>query len=438
MRDLDILIAKLQKSITKKSSFLKTMKDPHLLVRSLIELRDITGMEKIKDSIALQIVHLIISKKRSINQKKDGIMLNALLCGPPGCGKTTCGTILAKIWYSLGYLKGSDRESRSALQDMLKMNNNDEDMTIMFIAFVLIALLWMIGITWNFYNSYGPMFAGILVVTFIVIAGVVIWMANSKSKPASKPNGITNYLSNNDDYIKIVSRVDFVGAYVGSTAIKTTKLLEDSLGKVLFVDEAYSILQSVDDSFGMEALTTLNLFMSEHPNEIIVIFAGYKDLLESGPFAAQPGLKRRFMWHFDIDGYSTDELYKIFKHKINKEKWTLSDDGETYKIFERNGTSFPNYGGDIERLLYFSDIERSKDSLYNKNVDIYSLTPSQIDKGMSRLNDNNIDSSKSSSTQTSTNPMANMMNMFRNRNNTQSMDQFSSDLSSMYNTKTSV
>lgn len=424
MKDLDILIVKLQKAYAKKSSFIKTIRDPQLLIRSLIELKDLIGMEKIKDSIARQIIHLIICKKRAIQNRQNNVMLNAVIYAPPGCGKTSAGTILAKIWHSLGFLKGSDRNQRSALQDMLKMNNNDEDMSIMVIAFVLIALLWMIGITWNFYNSYGPMFTAILVLTFIVIAGAVIWMT-TKNKPVSKPNNVANYLSgNNDDYIKIVSRVDFVGAYVGSTALKTTKLLEDSLGKVLFVDEAYSILQSVDDSFGMEALTTLNLFLSEHPNEIIVIFAGYKDLLEAGPFAAQPGLKRRFLWQFEIDGYTTSQLYQMFKSKVDKNKWTIKDDDETYKLFESNSDAFTNYGGDIDKLLEFSDIERSVDTIYDKRVDIYSLTADQIGRGMKQLKSNNIDSSTSTNTSQSCNPMANLMNMFRVKKQ-QSMDEFS-------------
>lgn len=426
MKDLDTLIVKMQKAYIKKSSFIKTIKDPQLLIKSLIELKNMIGMEQIKESIARQIIHLIICKKRAIQNKQSNVMLNAVIYSPPGCGKTTAGTILAKIWHSLGFLKGSEKHSRSTLQDMLKMNNNDEDMSIMFIAFVLIGLLWMIGITWNFYNSYGPMFAGILILTFVIIAGVVIWML-SKNKTANKPNVTSNLLLGNDnDYIKIVSRVDFVGAYVGSTALKTTKLLEDSLGKVLFVDEAYSILQSVDDSFGMEALTTLNLFMSEHPNEIIVIFAGYKDLLEAGPFAAQPGLKRRFLWQFEIKQYTTNELYQMFKSKVDKNKWSITDDESTYKLFESNSECFPNYGGDIDKLLEFSDMERSVDTIYNKHVDIYKLTPEQIGRGLQQLKSNNIDSSSQSSSQ-STNPMANLMNMFRGKKQS-SMDEFSDTL----------
>lgn len=98
-----------------------------------------------------------------------------------------------------------------------------------------------------------------------------------------------------DQIIKVVTRADFVDRYVGWTSPKTIKLLEENLGKVLFVDEAYSLINGPHDEFGMEALTALNLFLSQRPREIIVVFAGYKDLLQTGVYSVQPGLKRRFI-----------------------------------------------------------------------------------------------------------------------------------------------
>ena len=74
-----------------------------------------------------------------------------------------------------------------------------------------------------------------------------------------------------------VDRSDFVGEYAGWTEAKTRTLLEESRGKVLFIDEAYNLVTDERDSFGKVALTALNKFMSENPDEIIVIFAGYHD-----------------------------------------------------------------------------------------------------------------------------------------------------------------
>jgi hypothetical protein len=297
------------------------------------------------------------------------------------------------------------------LQDLFKNGNNDEEFTTMLVVGALIVLLWVIGLTWNFYTSYGTLMTLILIITIIAFVLFIGLYVRNAPKDKKESFDLSKYF-NDDEVVKVVSRVDLVGPYVGSTAIKTTKLLEESLGKVLFIDEAYSILQSPEDSFGMEALTTLNLFLSNHPNEILVIFAGYKDLLEAGPFAAQPGLKRRFMWHFDCDGYSIEELYDIFKFKLNQKKLNVTDDDEILALFKQYDC-FPNYGGDIEKLIFFTDLEHSKDCIHHESdMDLDTFTPDQIKRGLAKLVDNNIDSRKE---QSSNNPMANMMNMFRKR-----------------------
>ena len=76
--------------------------------------------------------------------------------------------------------------------------------------------------------------------------------------------------------INIVSRVDFVGGYLGQTAIKTRKLLEGSMGKVVFIDEAYALSHGTHDSYGHEALTELNRFMTENPRQL----SGYHSRLQ--------------------------------------------------------------------------------------------------------------------------------------------------------------
>ena len=122
---------------------------------------------------------------------------------------------------------------------------------------------------------------------------------NNKDCSINNPTGIINKNETNeygnspiigeippdDQIIKVVTRADFVDRYVGWTSPKTIKLLEENLGKVLFVDEAYSLINGPHDEFGMEALTSLNLFLSQHSKEIIVIFAGYKDLLQTGVYS---------------------------------------------------------------------------------------------------------------------------------------------------------
>jgi hypothetical protein len=169
---------------------------------------------------------------------------------------------------------------------------------------------------------------------------------------------LKNYISpkKNDEIIKIVSREDFVGGFLGQTAMKTEKLLKDSIGKVLFIDEAYSLINDEKDSYGREALCVLNRFMSEHPSELIIIFAGYKEMLDSTIFYYQPGLKRRCAWNFEIKGYSENGLAKIFESQLKENDWALDPKLDIVKFFKNHLNEFPNYGGDTLRLAFYTKI----------------------------------------------------------------------------------
>src|SRR5690606_24444315 len=184
---------------------------------------------------------------------------------------------------------------------------------------------------------------------------------------------------------RVVSRVDFVAEYQGQTAVKTQKLLEESLGGVLFIDEAYSLIHGERDSFGMEALTTLNQFMSEHSNEIIIIFAGYTDLMNETIFRFQPGLKRRCSWFFDVASYSAEGLASIFKSQLKKYGWSLNPELKISQFFEDHLSSFPNYGGDTLKLAFYCKLYQmhsefvriSGESRKRKREEIPDMTISQ-------------------------------------------------------------
>lgn len=165
-----------------------------------------------------------------------------------------------------------------------------------------------------------------------------------------------------DSPIKVVSRPDFVGQYVGHTCEKTLRLLTSTLdsGKVLFIDEAYSILTSDGDSFGHEALNELNRFMSEYP-QLIVIFTGYKDKMEDTIFKHQPGFKRRCTWTFEILNYSGDMLAEIFKRQIGNEGWKFEGNSEDLSdFFTTNIKMFESFGGDTLRLVLYCKLKYSE------------------------------------------------------------------------------
>jgi hypothetical protein len=162
----------------------------------------------------------------------------------------------------------------------------------------------------------------------------------------------------------------------------------------VFIDEAYSLLNDSRDPYGLEALTTLNLFMSENPESIVVIFAGYEDLLQNGIFKAQPGLPRRCMWQFKCEGYNGPQLASIFYRQLEKEGWDVVNRKAVTKLITKNLDLFPSFGGDTERLSFFSQLEASRETfLSTKNtahIGIRTLTIEQIKRGLERLKENNI------------------------------------------------
>ena len=110
------------------------------------------------------------------------------------------------------------------------------------------------------------------------------------------------------DKFKVVGRSDLIGGYLGQTAIKTKKVLKDSIGGVLFIDEAYSLGsgKNDDDSYAKECIDTINQFLSENTSEFIMIIAGYKNELDRCFFNMNPGLRRRFPWVYDLKNYNYD------------------------------------------------------------------------------------------------------------------------------------
>jgi len=213
-------------------------------------------------------------------------------------------------------------------------------------------------------------------------------------KPENKDEnteGVPNKINVQDDkMVSVVSRADFVDQYLGGTDKKTLKLLKKNLGKVLFVDEAYSLITGDRDMYGIEALTTLNLFMSQHPNEIIIIFAGYKDLIEEKIFTAQPGLKRRFMWNFSCEAYTPVELFEIFKLQAKNSGWKIEDNEKIFDFFKSNFSKFESFGGDTERVLFLSKLHQSKRLLKTMQGKNKILTLEDIKDGIARFSENQI------------------------------------------------
>ena len=162
-----------------------------------------------------------------------------------------------------------------------------------------------------------------------------------------------------NDKINIVKRSDLIGGYLGQTAIKTQEAIDKSMGGVLFIDEAYSLGDKDNkDSYSKECLDTLNRNLTENGDKFICIIAGYENDLEKCFFSANRGLERRFNFKYTIDKYSSDELKEIFKLKAENAGWYYDiDDSVLNDFFKEN--EFPFFGGDIERLIFQSQLNAS-------------------------------------------------------------------------------
>ena len=122
-----------------------------------------------------------------------------------------------------------------------------------------------------------------------------------------------------------VGRGDLVGKYVGWTAPTIQKKFKEVQGSVLFIDEAYSLVDDRSGSFGDEAINTIVQEMENHLEDVVVIFAGYPDEME-GFLQKNPGLRSRIAYHVPFADYDTESLCAIAKLIAGQKGLTLTDD----------------------------------------------------------------------------------------------------------------
>ena len=122
-----------------------------------------------------------------------------------------------------------------------------------------------------------------------------------------------------------VGRTDLVGEYVGQTAPKVRKAFDDARGGVLFIDEAYSLIPSSERDFGNEAISALIQEMENRRDEVLVIFAGYEELMDQF-IKTNPGLSSRISREIKFLDYTIDQLIDILELIVNKRYYQLTDD----------------------------------------------------------------------------------------------------------------
>ncbi len=126
-------------------------------------------------------------------------------------------------------------------------------------------------------------------------------------------------------HLVAVTRDDLVGQYIGHTAPKTKEVLKRAMGGVLFIDEAYYLYRPENErDYGQEAIEILLQVMENQRDDLVVIFAGYKDRMDRF-FASNPGMASRVAHHIDFPDYSEPELFAIAGIMLEQMQYRLSD-----------------------------------------------------------------------------------------------------------------
>ncbi len=145
-----------------------------------------------------------------------------------------------------------------------------------------------------------------------------------------------------------VDRSGLVAGYVGQTALKTQKVIEKAMGGVLFIDEAYALNGKSENDFGQEAIDTILKAMEDHRDDLVVIVAGYTELMDRF-IHSNPGLESRFNRFLEFEDYTTEQMVAIFKMQCKKGCYVLAQGTEElvrdFIAEESAGDSFGNARG---------------------------------------------------------------------------------------------
>lgn len=138
-----------------------------------------------------------------------------------------------------------------------------------------------------------------------------------------------------DSFVE-VERADLVGEYIGHTAQKTRTVLNNSLGGLLFIDEAYSLGRGGEYDFGKEAIDVLVKAMEDLRDKFVLVLAGYPKEMDWF-LKLNPGLNSRFPLHIEFPDYEVNELLEIASNMAREKHYQISADGISYlkSLFSR-------------------------------------------------------------------------------------------------------
>ncbi len=159
-----------------------------------------------------------------------------------------------------------------------------------------------------------------------------------------------------NDRLVEVDRAGLVAGFTGQTALKVEQVVESALGGVLFIDEAYSLVNGDESGgFGQEAVDTLLKLMEDHRNNLVVIAAGYPAEMETF-LDSNPGLRSRFSRTIEFRDYNVRELILIFRGMLQQSGLELEESGAAplkqtlERLVVQEGDQFAN-GRSVRKLF---------------------------------------------------------------------------------------
>lgn len=182
-----------------------------------------------------------------------------------------------------------------------------------------------------------------------------------------------------------VGRADLVGEYVGQTAPQVKEVFRRAKGSVLFIDEAYSLLDDKKGLYGDEAINTIVQEMENARDDMIVVFAGYKKEMEEF-VERNPGLSSRIAFHIDFDDYSESELLDITK-LLARQNSIIIDESCDKKLLDiyktaRKDPSFGNgrYARNVLEKAKFNQANRlaTQDLAYLSNEQLETIIADDV------------------------------------------------------------
>ena len=179
-----------------------------------------------------------------------------------------------------------------------------------------------------------------------------------------------------------VDRAGLVAGYVGQTALKTKEKIDEAMGGILFIDEAYTLAKGGTD-FGQEAIDTLLKAMEDNRKNLVVIVAGYSEPMETF-LESNPGLKSRFNKYIEFEDYSAEELLEIFQLSCKENDMKLNPEAVEYlkeylkKLVSNKPENFAN--GREMRNLFETAKQNQADRIAGRLTDGIDITDDELNE----------------------------------------------------------